>query len=144
VSLLKLTSVCLCQFLLLNTCAFLCRVLGTRTAPRGESPYMRMRRGGRPTVSTTNDCGNGGKDVWRAMRSPRVRRSPVWRGCCMILWLRPAGMSSRDSLKERKKKFPCAPLAPFKFSQFFLSLILQHLSQGSADTLKLQAELTRA
>jgi hypothetical protein len=47
-------------------------------------------------------------------------------------------------LKERKKKLACAPLAPFEFPHFFPSLILQHLSQGSADTLVLQAEWTWA
>jgi hypothetical protein len=41
----------------------------------------------------------------------------------------------RIILKERKKKLACAPLAPFEFPQLFLSLIQQHLSQGSADTL---------
>jgi hypothetical protein len=30
------------QFLLLNACTYLCRMLGTRTAPRGGSPYPRM------------------------------------------------------------------------------------------------------
>jgi hypothetical protein len=32
------------------------------------------------------------------------------------------------SLKERKKRLACAPLAPFEFPQFSPSLILQHLS----------------
>jgi hypothetical protein len=35
VSLLELTFVCLCQFLLLKAYAFLCRILGTCAAPRG-------------------------------------------------------------------------------------------------------------
>jgi hypothetical protein len=77
VSLLKLTSVCLCQFLLLNAYAFLYRILGTRAVPHGGSPYLRMQQGGRPTVSTMNGYGNGGNDVWRASRSSRVRRSPA-------------------------------------------------------------------
>jgi hypothetical protein len=50
----------------------------------------------------------------------------------------------RVSLKERKKQLACVPLIPFEFPQFFLSLILQHLSHGSADTPVLQAELTHA
>jgi hypothetical protein len=33
----------LCQFLLLNEYTFLCRVSGTCAAPRGGSPYLRMR-----------------------------------------------------------------------------------------------------
>jgi hypothetical protein len=49
----------------------------------------------------------------------------------------------RVTLKERKKNLGCAPLDPFKFPQLFLSLILQHLSRGSADTLVLQAKLAR-
>jgi hypothetical protein len=43
VSLLELTSVCLCPFLLLNAYAFLCRILGTRALPHGGSPYLRVR-----------------------------------------------------------------------------------------------------
>jgi hypothetical protein len=95
VSLLELTSICLCQFLLPNTYAFLCRILGTRTAPHGGgSPYLRIWRGGRPTVSTMNNCRNGGKDMWRSMRSLRVHRSPAQRGCCMTVWLRSARTSN--------------------------------------------------
>jgi hypothetical protein len=29
--------------------------------PHGGSSYLRMRRGGRPTVSTVNNYGHGGK-----------------------------------------------------------------------------------
>jgi hypothetical protein len=36
------------------------------------------------------------------------------------------------------------PLAPFEFSHLFLSLLLQHLSQGSVNMPELQAEVTRA
>jgi hypothetical protein len=36
------------------------------------------------------------------------------------------------------------PLTPFEFSHSLLSLFLQHMSQGSAGTLALQVELTRA
>jgi hypothetical protein len=43
VSLLELTSVCLCQFLHLNTHVFLCRILGMCAAPHRGSPYPRMR-----------------------------------------------------------------------------------------------------
>jgi hypothetical protein len=37
-SLFELTSVCLYQFLLLNTYTFLCRILGTCTSPHGGHP----------------------------------------------------------------------------------------------------------
>jgi hypothetical protein len=50
----------------------------------------------------------------------------------------------RVSLKERKKVLAYVPQAPFEFPQFFPSLILQHSSQGSAGTLVLKAEPTRA
>jgi hypothetical protein len=63
VSLFELTSVCLCQFLLLSAYALLCRVLGTCVAPHMGSPYLRVWRGGRPTVPKTNGCGNGDNDV---------------------------------------------------------------------------------
>jgi hypothetical protein len=35
-------------------------------------------------------------------------------------------------------------LAPFEFSHFFLSLLLQHLSRGSVNVPKLQVEVNRA
>jgi hypothetical protein len=50
----------------------------------------------------------------------------------------------RVRLKERKKVLACVPLPPIEFPQFFPSLIMQHLSQGSADTLVLQVETTWA
>jgi hypothetical protein len=51
--------------------------------------------------------------------------------------------SLRVSLKERKRKLACAPLAPFVFPHFLLSLFLHHLSWGSANTPVLQAGLTQ-
>jgi hypothetical protein len=48
------------------------------------------------------------------------------------------------SLKERKRKLACAPLAPFEFPHFFPSLFLQRLSWGSADMLASPTELTQA
>jgi hypothetical protein len=60
-SLLELTFVCLCQFLPLNACTFLRRMLGTHATARGESPYLKMRRGGRPIVPVMNGCKHGGK-----------------------------------------------------------------------------------
>jgi hypothetical protein len=41
---LEFTFIYLYQFLLLTTCAFLCRVSGTHAAPCGGSPYLRTRR----------------------------------------------------------------------------------------------------
>jgi hypothetical protein len=46
-------------------------------------------------------------------------------------------------LKEKKKMLAYAPQTSFEFPQFFLSLILQHSSQGSADMLVLQVEPTQ-
>jgi hypothetical protein len=43
VSLLELTSACLCQFLLLNAYTFLCRIFGTHAMTHGGSRYQRMR-----------------------------------------------------------------------------------------------------
>jgi hypothetical protein len=48
------------------------------------------------------------------------------------------------SLKRRKRKLACAPLAPFKFPHFLTSLFLQCLSWGSADTLASPMKLTWA
>jgi hypothetical protein len=48
------------------------------------------------------------------------------------------------SLKRRKRKLACAPLAPVEFPHFFSSLFQQHMSRGSADTLASPTELTRA
>jgi hypothetical protein len=42
VSLFELTFVCLCQFQLLKAYTFLRKILGTRAAPQGGSPYRRM------------------------------------------------------------------------------------------------------
>jgi hypothetical protein len=42
VSPLGLSFGCLCQFLLLTICMFLCRVMSTLTAPLEGSPYVRM------------------------------------------------------------------------------------------------------
>jgi hypothetical protein len=50
VSLLKLTFDFLCQFLLLNAYAFLCRIFGIRAAHHMGSSYLRMRQGGRATL----------------------------------------------------------------------------------------------
>jgi hypothetical protein len=57
VSPVELTFIYLCQFLLFKACTFLCRISGTHTVSRRGSPYLRMWRGGRPTVSTANDYG---------------------------------------------------------------------------------------
>jgi hypothetical protein len=67
VRLLGLTSVFLCQFLLLNAYTFLSKILGTCAAPcRGS------------IISTMKDYRNRGKgDVSRAARSSRVHRSPI-------------------------------------------------------------------
>jgi hypothetical protein len=66
-------------------------------------------------VSTPNSYGHGGKgNGWKAMWSSHVHRSPMQKGCCVILWLRPV-------------KSSCVPLAPFEFPHFFLSLFLQYL-----------------
>jgi hypothetical protein len=62
VSPLEFTFVYLHQFLLLNTCMFMCRVSGMHAVPcGGGSPYLRTQQGGRPTVPTLNGCGYGGK-----------------------------------------------------------------------------------
>jgi hypothetical protein len=52
---------CLCQFRFLNMYVLLCRVSGVFAVPIGGSPYLRMWRGGRPTMSTPSGCRCGGK-----------------------------------------------------------------------------------
>jgi hypothetical protein len=61
VSLLGLAFGYLCQSLSLNVHMSLRRVSGALATPRKGSPYLRMRRGRRPTVSIVNGCGHGGK-----------------------------------------------------------------------------------
>jgi hypothetical protein len=78
VSLLKLTFICLCQFLFLNVSMFLCRVSDALAALRGGSPYLRMWRSGRLIVSAANGRGHGGKgDGWRVTRSSHICKSPT-------------------------------------------------------------------
>jgi hypothetical protein len=45
--------------------------------------------------------------------------------------------------KKEKGKLACAFLSPFEFPRIFLSLFLQCLFRGEADTLVLQVESTR-
>jgi hypothetical protein len=51
----------ICRFMFLTECVFLLRASGALTVPHGGSPYLRMWQDGRPTMSTANGFGHGGR-----------------------------------------------------------------------------------
>jgi hypothetical protein len=53
---------CLCQFWSLNTFVFLRRVSGVLTASHGWSPYLRMWRDRKQTISTMIGCTHGDRE----------------------------------------------------------------------------------
>jgi hypothetical protein len=65
-------------------------------APHRGSRYLRILRGRRPTVSTTNDCGHGGKED-----GPRA--SPVWLQGCEGSKL-PLSLNPREGTMKKRMK----------------------------------------
>jgi hypothetical protein len=81
VSSLGLSFGSLCRFLFLIVCIFLHRIPGTLAAPHRMSPYLRVWRYGRPTVSIVNSCGYRGKgDETGALPGWRQGRDAGGRG----------------------------------------------------------------
>jgi hypothetical protein len=104
VSLVGLSFSYLCQSLFLNIRMFLHRVSSVLTAPRGGggSPYLRMWRGRRSTVSTTNGCEHGGKGG-RIGALPRRRQESRGRTLPPSLNPREGTMKRRIKMESRGK-----------------------------------------
>jgi hypothetical protein len=76
---------------------FFHRILGTHTVPlRGESPYLRIWQCGRPTMSTVNDCGYGGK-------GDGPRAPPTWWQGLGGRTLPPSPNPQEGTMKRRMK-----------------------------------------